>query len=39
MLHVTPLTLIPVTVAVNCCVCPPFKVTLDGLTSTVTATG
>jgi len=39
MLHVTPVTLIPVTVAENCCVCPPVSVTLDGLTRTVIAIG
>jgi len=35
--HVTPVLLLPVTVAANCCVAPVFRVAEPGLTETATA--
>jgi hypothetical protein len=34
--HVTEALLVPVTAAVNCCVPPPFKLTVAGVTDTDT---
>src|SRR5579872_4044737 len=36
MVHVTAVLFAPMTVAANCCVCEPNKLTLPGLTLTVT---
>ena len=36
-LHVTPVFAAFVTVAVNCCPCPPYNVAVPGVTDTVTA--
>ena len=38
-LQVTAVLAVPVTVAVNCCVCEALSTAADGLTATVTAAG
>ena len=38
-LQVTALLVVPVTAAVNCCVCEALSVAVDGLTTTATAGG